>query len=161
MAMSEFKPMDLYRAAQDLKRHTLSGMPRALDRLIYLASTRDYNSGFYYHDGLANRFDSEIACQALAELHYEAFQELVATPLKALVEQMDAYIVSTHTTREEFIASWSKLEPFRVAIPVDSDPVLAEFLFSNLRVALAILELHPNTPPDLKPNALPPQLLAL
>jgi len=37
----------------DLLHRTLSRISCDLGRLIYLASTRDYNTGNYYHEGLA------------------------------------------------------------------------------------------------------------
>src|ERR1700736_574557 len=149
------KRMDVQKAAQDLHLRTLSKIPRPLDRLIYLASTRDYNTGLYYHDGLAARFSEEVACEALADCHREAFRELTASSLEGLVSQMEGYIASTHTSRGEFIAAWRKLEPYRVAIPVDSDPLSAEFLFSNLKVALAILETRLSVRPMTEPGAWP------
>ena len=137
--------MDVQQAAEDLRRRTLSEIPRSLDRLIYLASMRDYNTGLYYHDGLASRFSQEVACEALADCHREAFRDLVGSPLRDLVCQMEGYMDSTHTSPGEFLTAWRKLEPYRVAVPVETDPLSAEFLFSNFKIALAILEarLHP------------------
>jgi hypothetical protein len=137
--------MDVQQAAEDLRRRTLSGIPRPLDRLIYLASMRDYNTGLYYHEGLASRFTQEVACEALADCHAEVFRQLVRCSLEDLVSQMEAYMSSTHTSPAEFLAAWMKLEPYRVAVPVESDSLSAEFLFSNFRIALAILaaRLHP------------------
>ncbi len=148
------KRMDIHRAAQDLQRHTLARIPRAIDRLIYLASTRDYNTGVYYHDGLASRFGEDIACQALADCHREAFQELVSSSLQDLTEQLEGYQRQTRTNPREFATARKKLEPYRVAIPVESDPVLTEFFFSNIRVALAIFETRLNGLP-LPPSASP------
>lgn len=137
--------MDVQQAAEDLRFRTLSAIPRPLDRLIYLASMRDYNTGLYYHDGLASRFSQEAASEALADCHAEAFRQLVHCSLEDLVVQMEAYVSSTHTNLDEFLVAWMKLEPYRVAVPVETDPLSMEFLFSNFRVALAILEarLHP------------------
>jgi hypothetical protein len=143
--------MDVHRAVQDLQNRTLSSYPRALDRLIYLASTRDYNTGVYYHDGLAAKFTEDVACQALADCHRAAFKELACSTLKDLVAQVEGYQESTHTHLAEFITAWQKLEPYRIAIPVESDPLSAEFLFSNLKIALAILETHRNTLPKPEP----------
>jgi hypothetical protein len=131
---------DVDLATQDLQRRTLCEIPRSLDRLIYLASTRDYNTGLYYHDGLAAKFSQDVACEALATCHQEAFRELVRTSLKDLVGQLEEYIQATRTQILDFIAAWKKLEPYRVAVPVEADPLAAEFLFSNFKVALAILE---------------------
>ena len=47
--------MDVEQAADDFRRRSLTGYPRPLDRMIYLASMRDYNTGLYYHDGMASR----------------------------------------------------------------------------------------------------------
>src|SRR5579864_8690333 len=132
--------MDVQQAAEDLRRRSLSDLPRPLDRLIYLASMRDYNTGLYYHDGLAARFSQEVACEALADCHREVFRQLVSCSLENLVCQTEAYMKSTHTGPREFLAAWRKLEPYRVAVPVEADPLSAQLLFSTFKIALAILE---------------------
>lgn len=134
------KKVEIENAAQDLRRRTLAKIERPLDRFIYLASTRDYNTGIYYHDGLVERFDQETARQALAQCHRQAFRELVGTPLKGLVSQLEGYMARTHTGPDEFIGLWKSLEPYRVAVPLGEDKLSTEMLFSNLKIALAILE---------------------
>ena len=148
------KRMDVQEAASDLRRHTLAAVERPLDRLIYLASTRDYNTGFYYHDGLACRFPLEVVCEALADCHREAFRDLLTCSLENLVRQMDAYIASTNTDPAAFVAAWKKLEPYRVAVPVDANGLSADFLFSNFRIALAILEARLDSPRQERSDAL-------
>jgi hypothetical protein len=145
--------MDVQATAEDLRRRTLCRMPRPLDRLIYLASLRDYNTGLYYHDGLAARFSEDAACEALASCHREAFRELLSSSLEDLVRQLRAYMDSTHTAALDFLAAWKGLEPYRVAVPVDTEPLSTEFLFSNLKIALAILENLQDARPALKPTA--------
>jgi len=132
--------MDVLQAADDLRRRSLVGYPRPLDRLIYLASMRDYNTGLYYHDGLASRYSAEVACEAMADCHREAFRQLVSNSLEELVEQLEAYMASTHTSPADFVTAWKGLEPYRVAVPVESDPLSAQLLFSSFKIALAILE---------------------
>jgi hypothetical protein len=139
--------LDVQQAAEDLRHRTLSEMPRSLDRLIYLASMRDYNTGLYYHDGLASRFSQEVACEALADCHREAFRQLVECSVEDLVGQMKGYMDSTHISPGEFLTAWSKLEPYRVAVPVESNPLSAQFLFSSFKIALAILESRLVLPP--------------
>jgi hypothetical protein len=153
------KRMDVLQATDDLRKRTLGTVTRSLDRLIYLASTRDYNTGFYYHDGLAARFPQEVVSEALANCHREAFWSLIGTPVEDLVAQMDAYMESTHTSPKDFIAAWKKLEPYRVAVPLDTNELAADFLFSNFKIALAILERRLDNPPP-PPDAWPPQLPA-
>lgn len=155
--MAKFTPkrMDVQMAAQDLRRRTLSTIERPLDRLIYLASLRDYNTGVYYHDGLAARFSDDVACEALADCHREEFRQLFSCSLEELVDQLDAYVDSTHTMAQEFIAAWKGLEPYRIAVPVETDPLSAEFFFSNLKIALAILESRLHVRPVPRPDAWP------
>jgi hypothetical protein len=144
---------DVRSAADDLRRRTLSQFSRPLDRLIYLASTRDYNTGVYYHDGLAAVYSQDVACQALADCHREAFREILRTSLRDLVRQLENYMESVRLGTETFVEAWKKLEPYRVTVPVESDPLAAEFLFANFRTALAILETRQAARPALGPVA--------
>ncbi|MGH9724891.1 MAG: hypothetical protein ACRD41_07485 [Candidatus Acidiferrales bacterium] len=131
---------EVHAAAADLRRRTLSHMPRALDRLIYLASMRDYNSGAYHHAGLAAHFSEGAASEAIAGCHREAFRELLSTSLEELVAQLSAFAASSGVPAEDFLETWKTIEPFRVAVPADTDSLTAEFLCSNLRISLAIFE---------------------
>ncbi len=129
-------------AADDLRRRSLSHMAAPLERMIYLGSTRDYNTGLYYHDGLASRFSEMVACQALANCHREAYQQVLQSSLEDLVQQLDSYVQSTHSAPRDFIAAWKNLQPYRVAVPAETDPLAADFLCSNVKIALSIWEAH-------------------
>lgn len=147
------KRADVIAASEDLRRRTLAQTSGALDRMIYLASMRDYNTGFYVHQGLAARFSAEVACEALADCHQECFRELVSLGLKELTEQLNVYMRSTGTAAADFLRTWRQLEPYRVAIPVGTDSLVAQFLFSNLKIALAILEQQNLRSPEPAPVA--------
>jgi hypothetical protein len=97
------KHVDVQAASQDLRFRTLSRIPQPLDRLIYLASTRDYNTGLYHHDGLALRFSQEAACEALADSHREAFRQLLTSSLEEIVNQLQAYMEASRIDPMEFI----------------------------------------------------------
>jgi hypothetical protein len=153
-----FKTKDVLAAEQDLRSRTLAHMPQRLERLLYLASTRDYNTGVYRHDGLAVRFSEQAACEALADCHREAFTELLDCPLEELVKQLERYAAGTRS-RSDFIAAWRELEPYRVAVPSGTDSLSSELLFSNLKVALAILQNRPADPDSPGPGASPRLLL--
>lgn len=140
--------LDVQQAADDIRSRTLAAIHRPMDRLIYLASTRDYNTGIYHHEGLATRYGSAVACEALADCHREVFQELLACSVKELVAQMEGYIRSAGIAASEFLTSWQRLEPYRVAIPVETEPLSGEFLFCNLKTALAILECRHRSAPQ-------------
>ena len=79
-------------------------------------------------------------CEALANCHRETFHQLIAAPVEDLVSQMEGYMASSQSRPQDFVAVWKGLEPYRVAVPVETDPFSAEFLFSNFKVALAIVE---------------------
>src|SRR6202041_3375154 len=149
------KHTDVLAAADDLRRRTLADMTQALGRLIYLASTRDYNAGLYYHQGLALRFSEEASCEALADCHRDAFNELVAASLQDLVHQLKRYADNSKASLSEFIGAWRELEPYRVAIPAGADSLSSELLFSNLKIALSILETRLMAPWVGKPSASP------
>ena len=125
-------------AYDDLLKRSLSKISCDLARLIYLASTRDYNTGTYHHDGLAARFRSEVAGKALEIAHRQIFYQLSACSLEELVEQLQTYLDCSHESAADVLRIWQKLEPYRVAIPVEVNPAVARLFLSNIRLALAI-----------------------
>lgn len=131
---------DVDRALQDLRRRTLAPIGYSFGRLVYLASTRDYNTGIYYHDGLAFQFSEEIARQALSEAHEEAFLDLALLPLEELAQQIQLYIESVGTEPINVVRSWEKLQPYRVVIPAEADALTAGLFLANVKIALPIVE---------------------
>jgi len=127
------------KAYDDLERRTLSGMPGDFARLIYLASTRDYNSGMYHHEGLAARYGIEQAREALQTAHREIFRGLVSLPLEQLVAELERYVRNSHEAPVGFIHAWQELEPYRVAVPMEVDSTMVQLFLSNVRLALEIL----------------------
>ena len=136
----KFGPMQS--AFEDVLNRTLSPIHSDIGRLIYLASMRDYNSGTYQHDGLADRFSPVAASAALKAAHREVFSRLACMPLEELVADLERYIQSSEEAREQFLRTWSELEPYRVAIPMDEDPTTSQLLLSNIRVALEVLRIR-------------------
>lgn len=151
--MQTVNSLGLSQAIDDLKKHSLRSLSGDLSRLIYLAATRDYNTGKYYHDGLAIRFSSSMAGQALAACHREIFEQLMELPLEQFVGQLEEYVESNSSEKEELIKMWQTLEPFRIVIPNACDPISAHLFCSNLRIALAILEHRAKNPRKNQPTA--------
>ena len=129
-------------AYDDLLRRSLAKLPGDLARLIYLASTRDYNTGTYHHDGLAARFRPDAAGKALEIAHRDIFNRLSAYSLEQLVEELELYLNSSHGNSADVLRIWQKLEPYRVAIPLDVNPAMARLFLSNVRLASAIWRHH-------------------
>jgi len=136
---AEAKRQDVEAAIEDVKNRTLAGLPGDLSRLICLASTRDYNTGKYYHEGLASNFSEEVAGEALAACHLVIFRRLTLSSLEDLVGHMENYILSSSARPTGIIEAWEKLEPYRVTIPLTCDPLSAVIFLSNVKIALAIL----------------------
>ena len=64
-------PIVFEEAVRDLQNRTLDRLDGDFAKLVYLASTRDYNTGRYAHDGLSFRFSEPVAERVLAAAHRE------------------------------------------------------------------------------------------
>ena len=144
---SSVNRVSVQEAIENLQGHTLDGISGNIAKLVYLASTRDYNSGRYYHDGLAYHFTEEIAQSALSAYHRKVFQELVSSSLEELCSQLESYMASSGIAPNDFLSLWGKLEPYRVTVPLECDNLSARLFFSNIKVALAVLQSRPETIP--------------
>jgi hypothetical protein len=136
----KLKSADVEAACKDLEARTLAHIPGDFARLVYLASTRDYNSGEYYHEGLARQFTENVARMALASCHNDVFERLVLCSVKELVNQLEIYVRSTRLPLSDIIHTWARLQPYRVTIPLECGSLTARFFASNVMAALAILQ---------------------
>jgi len=136
----EAKNVEIEPAVRDLRNRTLSRLPGDFSRLVYLASSRDLNTGRYSHDGLAFHFSENVASKAMAACHREIFDRLVYASLEELIEELCNYMSSTDERPEEFLKSWKHLGSYRVTIPSECDELEAEVFLSNVKMALAILQ---------------------
>ena len=126
-------------ARRDLRARTLNKIDSPLERLIYLASLRDYRTGRYAHDGLALRFSEPVTTEALRFEHLDSFHEVAFAPLRSVVEQVEDFLCGAGAERSESLKTWQTLEPYRVVLPVVEDGLAVRIFLSNIRFALAIL----------------------
>ena len=139
MMGNEVKTVPVQKAYDDLLGRTLSQIPCDLSRLIYLASTRDYNTGDYHHAGLSTLFSLDGGKQALESAHRQIFSNLCVTPLKELVEELEIYLRFSHANADDVLRAWQELEPYRIAVPMHADPTATNLFLSNVRFAVAIV----------------------
>src|SRR2546425_1217878 len=137
--------MNFEEAREDLVNRTLAKLGGDFARLIYLASTRDYNSGHYYHDGLAFHFTEEATGSALAAAHKQVFSNLARSPLQDFVRQFERYLHSAPAQSTDLLRTWGRLEPYRVLIPAECNPLTTDYFISNVKIALAILQSRQKT----------------
>ena len=138
--MAEFPKRGSFQTAyDDLLRRTLAGIPCDLARFIYLASTRDYNSGIYHHEGLSVRHEAGEAREALKKAHQEIFLKLAGMTLENLVEELELYVRVSREQPTGLLRTWQQLEPYRVAVPMEVDPAMVKLFLSNIRLALEVL----------------------
>jgi hypothetical protein len=126
-------------ALRDLQARTLAKLDGDFAKLVYLASTRDYNSGRYEHDGLSFHFTQSVAEQALAAAHREVFVSLALSPLQDVVLQLDRYIRSGCAQGAELVTAWNELKAYQILPPLHDDTLTIKLFMSNVKIALAIL----------------------
>ena len=136
------------KAYDDLQHRTLNAIPCDLARLIYLASTRDYNSGTYHHEGLATRYGLESARVALRAAHKDIFYKLMALSLEGLVAELEAYVRNSREAPTGVVHAWQELEPYRVAVPMEVDRTMVMLFLSNVKLALEVLRLRQAEAPE-------------
>lgn len=134
-----FAPNAVEDALRDLESRTLARLDGNFARLVYLASTRDYNSGRYEHDGLSFRFTKQAAEEALLAAHREVFVSLALSTLKDVVAQLEHYVRSGCAQPAELLRSWTGSEAYRVLPPAQDDPLTAKLFMANVKIALAIV----------------------
>jgi len=140
--------LDAQKAYDDLCQRTLAKISGNLNRMIYLASTRDYNSGRYHHAGLEGAFGYEAVRQALEVAHQEIFGKLTRSSLEELVRELELYVRSSGESPEELLRTWRTLQPYRVAIPLGVDRMAAQLLLSNLKLGLEVLQKRRSQQPN-------------
>ena len=136
----ELKNENVEAARTDLVDRTLAKIRGDLARLVYLASMRDYNTGEYHHEGLSYVFTESVAGRAIASCHREVFRRLVLCSVKELVEQLELYARTNNSSSSELARVWTKLQPYRVTLPLECSPLAGRFFFTNIKAALAVLE---------------------
>jgi hypothetical protein len=134
------KLVDVTDAIKDLRERTLARLPCEMAKLVYLASTRDYSTGEYHHEGLIYRYSSQIARAALHSCHERIFEEMLVIPLQQFVLDVDTFFRSRDAKPLRIVEAWKEIEPYRVVIPQKAGAVSRHLFFSNVRIALAILE---------------------
>lgn len=104
-------------ASADLWRRTLSQVASTYGRLVYLTSLRN-QSGAYEHQGFVQRYGMPAAQAAILGSHQQVFSTWLSFSLEHQKADLDLYLTTFITDREETIDTWLKLKPYLNVIPV-------------------------------------------
>ncbi len=126
-------------AVADLWRNTLLPMPSVFGRLVYLASLRDRDSGYYEHEGLAQVFGDAEADYALRQSHSQAFSEWLCFNLEQQKADVDLYISGLPVKPRQVIDNWIRTTPYRNLIPVSASAREMELYLSDFGALLMML----------------------
>jgi len=151
--MRRATPSEVEATKQDLRLRTLEPIGYDFGRLIYLSSLRDFNTGEYYHQGLAHSFSEQAASAALAGCHEEVFYRLALSPLESVLTQVELFIRSSRCDWEKTVHAWESLEAYRVMIPSVCDRLVAELFRSNVKIAMEVLKSRGGVRAEIQPAA--------
>jgi hypothetical protein len=100
-----------------LWRRTLSQIPSLFGRLVWLASLRNPNTGFYEHHGLAVLFGKEGSNKALRLSHLACCRDWLNSGLEEQMADLRLYLQSQSSHPSEIIGNWQELGFWRTILP--------------------------------------------
>ena len=121
----------------DLTANYLEPLNSAYQRLAYLFSLRQADSGKYLHEGLAALYGAESVDQVVAHCHEEVFERLLEMPLNAQREDLRMYLGALPGPLEKNAAVCQK--SYIDWVPPSAPTYLKELYSSNLDVLLELL----------------------
>jgi len=130
---------DVERVVEDFENRTLDAMEGVFNRLIYLASLRDYNTGRYHHYGLETRYSGDGVDEGLRRCHIKAFEDLMALSLEAQTQDLLTFFESLKEEKSRLVESWQRLRSYQMLPPEKCHPLAREMFDKNIGIILRIL----------------------
>jgi len=139
--MPRFKPKGVLErtAAADLWKHTLSKIPTAYGRMVYLAALRDPNSGAYRHHGLSAAFGREESSKALQQSHDEVFQDWLNLTMAERSDDLRSYLGTLEDTPDIVVEEWLRSRAYRIQIATSASEAQKKHFVRDLKALLEVL----------------------
>ncbi len=127
-------------AYADVCRNTLSQIPSAFGRLVYLSSLRNPVTGKYRHHGLSLVFGDEESARALRKRHVQAFAEWLSFDLEQQKADLDLYLSTLSSQTRSVIETWLTLRTYRTFIPSSAKTVEKRLYMAEIDAIIALLK---------------------
>lgn len=135
-----FLDADIQGVVESVRDQTLGDLPGHFNRLIYLASLRDHNTGRYSHYGLELRFSSDAVHEGLHRCHLQAFEELVNLSLQEQTQDLIGFFTSLKTEPARLVEAWRRLRSYEILPPEDCQYLARQLFDKNVEIILQVLK---------------------
>jgi hypothetical protein len=125
---------------ENLQRRTLGEMAGYFNRLIYLASLRDHNTGRYSHYGLECRFSAGAVNDGLRLCHAQVFEQLTALGLQEQTHDLIQFFQSIKAERPRLVEVWGRLRAYEILPPEECHPLARQLFTHNVETILQLLK---------------------
>jgi hypothetical protein len=140
--MPRFRPKGMLErnALADLWKHTLSQIPSVYERLVYLASLRDTNSGAYRHHGLSAAFGREESQSAMRKSHDDTFREWLGLPLSAKSTDLITHFQNVEENPRQVLAYLARAKPYLSQAPDSASPAQRRQFTMEMEILLELIK---------------------
>ena len=139
--MPRFRPKGMLErnALADLWKHTLSQVPSAYGRLVYLASLRDPNSGIYRHHGLSAAFGREESLSAMRKSHEDTFREWLNLPMSEKNSDLIIHFQNLEENPRQAVTYLARAAPYLSQIPDSASPAQRRQFKMEMEILLELI----------------------
>lgn len=126
---------------EDLWQRSLSHIPSAYGRLVYLAGLRHPDTGRYEHFGLSQSHSNADANRVLRQSHETTFQQWIDLSLELKMDDVELYIAGLENVdKAELIDAWLRLTPYKNLVPAAIQGPERQKHFSDFEAILGLLK---------------------
>ena len=123
--------------------NALDSLPNPFEKLVFLGSLRDSQTGRYLHAGWTSTSSPEALDLALRETHRNVFESVANQSLIVLSRQLRKHFQSMGEPEHSAANRWLATESYRQLIPQGCSVLSLKFFVSQVRFALEILTQAP------------------